>query len=137
MFCGGALTWVTQKQDTVSWSSSEAEYIAAGSAGQDIVWLRQIFDALCRPSPDPTKLHIDNATALIMATDEGTAARRRHINIRHHKLREWVAEGIIKPCKIDTREQLADIFTKALGREPFTMIRDVILGDAPASSLTR
>jgi hypothetical protein len=135
MFNGGALTWSTEKQSTVSMSTAEAEYVAAAAAGQEVCWLRNMFAGLGFTPTTPTTMHIDNATALKMTTDEGNIGRRRHINIKHHKIREWVADKVIDTCKIDTRENLADIFTKAMGREPFVKFREVILGNADPSTL--
>ena len=136
VFCGAAVLWNSQKQATVSLSSAEAEYIAATSSGMDICWVRNMFNGLGFPLKEPTKLYVDNSTAIRMTTDEGNLSRRRHINVKHHKIREWCSEGTILTVKVDTREQQADIFTKSLPREQFKKIRSVILGSEPKSSLS-
>ena len=50
-------------------------------------------------------------------------SRTKHIDIRHHFLRDHVQKNKVKIEFVDTHDQLADIFTKPLAREPFFKIR--------------
>ena len=61
----------------------------------------------------------DNTSAMIMAKKPVQHKRTKHIDVRHHFLRDNVEKGniVMEFCKIEN--QVADIFTKALGRESF------------------
>lgn len=130
MLNGMPIHWIAQRQKTVSMSSSEAEYKAAGEAAREVIWERRLLAQLKQAQPGPTELHIDNNTTIQMVKeDDGEShSRRKHIDVIHHKIREWVKHGEIQPVKIDTQLNSADIFTKALPRPAFQRHRNTILG---------
>ena len=59
-------------------------------------------------------LHGDNATSIALTLNTKGHAHVKHINIRHHYIRERVVEGEIGLVQIPSEENLADIFTKPL-----------------------
>ena len=61
----------------------------------------------------------DNTSAIYMAKNPVQHKRTKHIDIQHHFLRDNVEKGFIIMTFFATEDQIADIFTKALGREPF------------------
>jgi hypothetical protein len=126
---GAPVHWLTRQQKTVSRSSSEAEYIAAGECGRLIVWLRILLAELGCAQEEPTPLWIDNETADSMLSDEGRQfPKRKHIRVEYHWIREVTKDGYLRPCWCPTQEQQADLFTKPLPREPFLRLRGLILG---------
>ena len=131
--CGAAVTWTSQKQPATALSSSESEYAAASEAARDIIGMRLFLSEINHAQPDATMLFIDNRTTISMACDEGNQNRRKHINIKHHHLREQVTEGIIRLSWIETKLQQADIMTKALTRRPFMFLRSLVTGLTPPS----
>ena len=132
---GAAVHWISKKQSTVSHSTSEVEYVAAAETGKEIVWYRQVLSDLGFPQKDPTPLYIDNRTAISMTTEESHHERRKHINVRYHGLREWVHDHVIEPIWVSTKEQQADLLTKALGPQAFLPLRDVVLGHKSPATL--
>jgi hypothetical protein len=54
--------------------------------------------------------------------------RTKHINVKYHHFRKWVHDGYIKVFQVGTDDQLADIFTKNLGIEPFIRFCKAISG---------
>lgn len=50
-------------------------------------------------------------------------SRIKHIDIRHYFLRDHVLKGDVEVTFVDTHNQLVDIFTKPLAKEPFYKIR--------------
>jgi hypothetical protein len=128
---GGPVSWQSRKQSIVALSSTEAEYIAMGETGREVIWLRSLLSELgCAPSR-PTPLWVDNRTAIGMALDgNGSHSRRKHINVRHHWIREAISQGIIEPHWISTVNQQADLFTKGLGRIAFERCRSLVMGQA-------
>jgi hypothetical protein len=125
---GAALSWACQKQSTVSMSSTEAEYVAASETVREIIHARVLLSDLGHAQPDPTPLSIDNQTAIRMALEEGHQARRKHINVKHHFIREQVAERMIELKWVPTTDQEADILTKATTRSQFFHVRALVMG---------
>ena len=72
------------------------------------------------------KLFEDNSAALEIAKVPKMRPRTKHINIKYHHFREHVKAGLIRILPIDTKDQLADIFTKPLGQELFNKFREGI-----------
>ena len=133
---GAAVAWSSTKQSSVSLSSSEAEYIAASETAREVVAMRIQLAELGLAQPDPTPLRIDNETAIRMALEEGNHGRRKHINVKHHYIRELVTDGLVVLEWVPTTEQEADLLTKATARTQFFNMRDEVLGHSHTHSLT-
>ena len=118
-----SISWSSRKQATVALSSSEAEYISATSAACEAVWLRRILKDLQQGTKDPTTIYCDNMSAIAMTKNPVFHSRTKHIEIRHHFIRELVEKQEIELQFCKTGEQLADIFTKALQIEKFIQFR--------------
>ena len=133
MLAGGPVSWRSTKQTTVALSSSEAEYVAASEAAREVSFLRMLLAELGIAQPNATVLFMDNQTSIKFVEEEGCTPRRKHINVKHHFIREKFMAGIIKPVWIPTAENVADILTKPLPRSSFELLREIILGRAAAA----
>jgi len=131
---GAAVSWESTKQSNVALSSTEAEYIAASETAREIVWFRVLLAEIGKAQAAPTPLRIDNETAIRMALEDGNQGRRKHINVKHHYLRELVTDGFVTLEWVPTAEQQADILTKATSRKQFFAIRELIMGHAHSAS---
>ena len=119
---GGPISWASNKQTTVALSSVESEYIALSSATQELVYLRQLLEDLGYPQSKPTTIFEDNQGTIQLADNHGTHSKRtKHIDIRHHFIRDVMRRGWLLVEYIPTERQLADIFTKALVSSKFRM----------------
>jgi transposase InsO family protein len=116
LFDGGAISWSSRKQELVTLSTAEAEYVAATHAAKECIWLRRLIGELCPTILSTTTLHCDNQAALKLATDDNYHARTKHIDIRYHFIRQVVASGAIDITYCPTDDMTADILTKALPR---------------------
>ncbi|GJR94538.1 hypothetical protein Tco_0266712 [Tanacetum coccineum] len=67
-------------------------------------------------------LYCDNKSAIALCCNNVQHSRSKHIDIRHHFIREQVEKGVVELYFVRTEYQLADIFTKALPRERFEFI---------------
>nr|UBX54600.1 transposon Ty3-I Gag-Pol polyprotein [Lupinus angustifolius] len=120
---GNALvSWSCKKQACVALSTAQAEYIAAGSCCAQVLWLKQQLrdyglDLGCTP------LKCDNTNVINLTKNPIMHSRTKHIDIRHHFLRDHVQKKDVFVEFVDTHNQLADIFTKPLEKEPFYKIR--------------
>ncbi len=112
----GAISWSSRLQGIVALSTTEAEYVAATSAGQEVLWLRNLFTELGYSFASPSTLHIDNRSALSVAKNPEHHGRMKHLNLRFYWLRDEVEKGNINVVHLRTDAMPADILTKALGR---------------------
>jgi len=81
---GGAISWSLRKQELVTLSTAEAEYVAATHTAKECIWLRRLTGDILPPLPESTTLHCDNQAALKLAQDNNYHARTKHIDIRYH-----------------------------------------------------
>ena len=112
----GAISWSSRLQGIVSLSTTEAEYVAATSAGQEILWLRNLFKEIGYPISGPSALYLDSASALAVAKNPEHHGRMKHLDLRFYWLRDEVEKGTISLGHVSTSAMPADILTKALGR---------------------
>lgn len=114
-FCDGAISWGSKRQPTVALSSTEAEYMALSSAIQEAMWLKQFgqdFDVEIKRNS--VELQCDNQSAIKLAESDGYRARSKHIDVRHHYIRERVNDSTISINHVSTDYMVADNLTKAV-----------------------
>jgi hypothetical protein len=112
----GAISWSSKLQGIVALSTTEAEYVAATTASQEILWLRNLFHELGYSLSSSSTLFIDNQSALAVAKNPEHHGRMKHLDLRFYWLRNEVEKGTITPVHVRTDAMVADIMTKALGR---------------------
>ena len=122
-FVGCCLTsWFSKKQTTLAISTTEAEYVSAGKACQQALWMKQaLVDYDIRLHDVP--IMCDNKGAIDLSKNPVQHSRTKHIEIRHHFLRDNVQKGHISIEKVPSEENIADILTKPLKRETFNYLR--------------
>jgi hypothetical protein len=122
-FLGRSLvSWSSKKQTFVALSIAEAEYVAAGQCCAQLLWMRQtLWDFGYNLSKVP--IPCDNESAIPMVDNPVEHSRTKHIDIRHHFLRDHQQKGDIEVYHISTENQLADIFTKPLDEKTFCRLR--------------
>lgn len=119
------ITWNSKKQPTVALSSTESEYMAITEGTKEALWLRRLFGELKVQNPqDSTFIYGDNQGSLNLSHNPIYHGRTKHIEVRHHFIREKILSGEINLEYVPTDEQLADIMTKALGRTAFERLRN-------------
>ena len=123
MLSGGAISWSSRKQKCVALSTAEAEYVALSSAVQECIWLRQLEAELGNATEGLSLILEDNQSAIAMAKNPQYHGRAKHIDIRHHFVREQVALGNIELQYCSTTDMTADMLTKGLNREQFCKLR--------------
>jgi hypothetical protein len=123
-FLGRSLvSWASKKQNSVDLSTAEAEYIVVGHCCVQLLWMRQTLrDYGYKLSKVP--LLCDNESAIRMAENPVEHSHTKHIDIRYHFLRDHQQRGDIEIAYVNTKDQLADIFTKPLDEKTFSELRN-------------
>ena len=132
---GCPILFVSKMQTEIALSTTEAEYIALSQSMRDLIpfcsmaqelgdhyhQLQEAPQILCR-------LFEDNNGALILAKEHRYRPRTKDIALKYHHFRSYVTEGKVEILPIDTNEQLADQFTKALDVQTFKYLRGKLMG---------
>nr|GFB15962.1 retrovirus-related Pol polyprotein from transposon TNT 1-94 [Tanacetum cinerariifolium] len=110
------ISWSSKRQKSAAISSTEAEYIALSRCCAQIVWIRsQLTDYGLEFNKIP--MYCDNKSAIALCCDNVQHFWSKHINIRSYFIKEHVEDGVIELYFVNTKYQLAYLFTKALGKD--------------------
>jgi hypothetical protein len=107
----GAVSWMSRLQSIVALSTTEAEFISAVSAGQEIVWMRSFLGELGCSFDAPSLLLVDNQSAIQVARNPEHHGRMKHLDLRFFWLRDMVNSGVIAVRYIPTADMAADLLT--------------------------
>ncbi|CAM8981883.1 unnamed protein product [Rhodiola kirilowii] len=122
-FLGNNLvSWFSKKQNSISLSTAEAEYITAGSCYTQLLWMKQMLSEYGFEQKEMT-LYYDNMSANSISKNPVQHSRTKHIDIRHHFIRELVEQKVVTLHHVTTDKQLADIFTNPLDAAQFETLR--------------
>jgi hypothetical protein len=101
-------------QTTVSRSSTEAEYRALAFVACEVLWILKVLHDLQVTGLRPVPVCCDNQSAILLALNPVLHERTKHIENDVHFVRDKISDGVVKFIKIDTSENVADLFTKSL-----------------------
>ncbi|GKB05273.1 putative ribonuclease H-like domain-containing protein [Tanacetum coccineum] len=106
------ISWQCKKQTVVANSTTEAEYIAASNCCGQVLWIQnQLLDYGYNFMQ--TKIHIDNESTICIVKNPVFHSKTKHIEIRHHFIRDSYEKKLIQMIKIHTNQNVADLLTKA------------------------
>jgi hypothetical protein len=111
----------------------EAEYFAVCKAVQEAIYLRMLFEESGMKVDTPLVIKEDNQSCIAFTKNPGDHSRTKHIDVRACFVRQWVDYGELVLEGVDTKEQLADVFTKALDTKQYQFLRDHLV--RPRSSV--
>ena len=119
------ISWSSKKQNSVALSTAEAEYVSIGNCYAQILWIKQQlldFGLIYKN----ISIKCDNTSAINLTKNPVHHSRSKHIEIRHHFIRDHVQNGNINIEFVSTENQYADIFTKPLDKMRFEFLRNEI-----------
>jgi hypothetical protein len=121
---GGLISWKSKKQSTVALSTVEAEYMALASSVQESMWLIALGTEIGLSIVSPVLIYQDNQGSMSLAKNPGEHSRTKHIDIRHHFVREKIEQVLVKLKYCPTQEMVADLLTKSLPANQFRYLRE-------------
>ena len=136
----GIIDWSSILQSIVASNVFEAEYITMAELAKSILYLRWLLYQT-RIQAVVTKfsstIYCDNMAGIKLASNPVTTKRSKYISIRYHMVHDLVAAGVFCVEHIATDENVADIFTKALGRVKFHKFASMLFGYVPFQDFKR
>ena len=105
------VSWLSKKLYSISLSIAEAEYIVVASCCTQVIWMKQTLEYLLVKNEDHIIIHCDNMSVTKISKNIFMHSKKKYIPIKYHFLREQVSQKVVILEYIDTKEQIADIFT--------------------------
>jgi histone deacetylase 1/2 len=124
----GLFAWMVKVPKAKTDSTGGAELLMASLAGKAILGWRIFSRELSLPVQGPNVLKTDSKATLDCIMKEGTSTQQRYVSIRAGMLREMVNADAVRLEYVGSDENIADVFTKPLGRLAFLRLRDLVLG---------
>ena len=112
----GAISSISRNDTTVSHSSTEAEIKAIDMICREIVVVRSLLEFLGQKQVNPTKVYVDNRSAIEICRTLKVRSAVKHINVRINYIRELINARVIELVFIPSKYNVADVLTKPLGR---------------------
>ena len=128
MLSNAAIDWRSTLEHTVALSSTEAEYYALSAAVKAALSARNVFREFTGRDPICVPIGEDNQSTIQMALNQASTARTKHIDVRHHFIKQHLTQGSVSLQYVPTASQAADCLTKSLDRVRFSALRQIILG---------
>jgi len=123
---GGAVQWGSRLQPHISLSSTESEYTTLSKVGCEVMWMRYLLGEFGYDMSRPSPIMVDNASAIPVAKHPEHQSTMKHVHRAYHWIHDHVEQGALKINHIPGVENLADIFTKPLGRVKFSKFREML-----------
>lgn len=107
---GCAVSWESRKQRTVALSSTEAEYLAMSDVTKEVCFMKNFLSEIS-DKLYTVVLYNDNQSAQKFIQNTQAHNRTKHIDVRHHFIREAVQKKLIEIKYMPTESMTADILT--------------------------
>ena len=122
MLAGGPISWSSTLQKTCAQSTAEAEYMALADVVKEAIWLRNKVTDCGVPQTSATPVHEDNQACILLARSGYNHRRVKHVDVRHHLVRDAIDDGVVTLLDTDTKDHLAGLFTKNVQGDQFQAI---------------
>ena len=120
------ISWSSQKQPTVSRSSTEAEYRSLSETACEITWICILLRELGVPLPETPELYGYNLSSVHLTANPAYHKRSKHFELDYHFVRHMVQSKFLRVTHVSSKDQLADILTKLLPRLPLQQLNSKI-----------
>jgi hypothetical protein len=124
------LSWCSRKQSVIALSTCEAEYYALTEGGKEAMHIKKLVWEVNNQKPirddqelDPVKLFCDNQSTIFVSKNPAEHRMMKHVDLRYKWIQEKVEANEFQVEYVSTKDQIADIFTKALHKDMFERLR--------------
>lgn len=116
---GNIVTWRSKKQKVVAKSSAKAKYRGMAYGVCELLWVKNVLQDLGIDYEKPMSLHCDNKAAIEIAHNPVQHDRTKHVEVDRHFIKENLDRRVIQFSFVRSKDQLADVLTKAVSRRAF------------------
>jgi hypothetical protein len=120
------IAWTSKIQPTIALSTTEAEYMAICKLTQELFYFRNLCKEMNLHIKEPITMLEDNNSCIKIAQNDEFHQRTKHIDLRYHFIRDAIEKKIVHIKRVDSKENIADIFTKPLARIRFEKLRNLL-----------
>lgn len=120
---GGAISWCCKKQNLVTLSSCEAEFVALCETAKELIWIRNLAGDFDIKIDGTIHIQTDSQSAMAIAESHKLNNRTKHIDLRFHFIKDMIEQKEIKLIYVTTENNLADMLTKPLGAVRLKFLR--------------
>ena len=138
------IVWSSRKQPVISLSTCESEFYALTEGGKEAIHLSRLMWEFLNHQPcvdgmklSPVKLLCDNQSTIFVSKNPAEHRNMKHVDLRYKWIQERVESGDFKIAYVSTKQQIADIFTKALTKEVFERLRSYLVKDIQSQGTAR
>jgi hypothetical protein len=125
---GCIVSWMSKKQQGVTLSSTEAEYVALSTAATEVKFLRMLIQEITGRKPLTSLLREDNTGAIFLSKNPQIGPRTKHIDTRYRFVNDMVTERKLEVIHIRSEDNPSDIMTKNIRQIDFTRHSNTIHG---------
>lgn len=123
VFLGGnPISWSSKKQKSVSCSSTKAKYKAIANATVELCWLQSLLRELGISFKEPPVVYCDNLGATYLCSNRVFHSKIKHVAADFHFVHEQVMTRSLRVFHVASGDQLADVLTKPLSKQPFSLV---------------
>jgi len=126
---GSLVAWYSKRQGAWAQSTCEAEYIAAASLANEVVWWRRLCEDMGYGLEGPITMWCDNRATVSLADHEGKFDAVKHIQIRYHIVRDYQHRGLVQVQWRCSNRMWADVLTKNCEPAHFCKLVSEIMGE--------
>ena len=120
---GGSFSWFSRKQNCTSLSTTEAEFVAGGEAAKEATWVKAFLKEINIGGKEAIPLYCDNQGAIKVTNNPELHKKMKHVELIFRYVQQSQRTGIIDARYVESKNQVADIFTKALPTPSFQYLR--------------
>lgn len=123
---GNVIYWKSRKQKCVTKASTYAEYVALSEAVSELKFVRELIKMFNVNCTKPINIYEDNSGVINIAKYGNFTKNSKHFEVHYHYVHESINEGVIDVIKVNSNENIADIFTKSLCKDKFQNFRNML-----------
>jgi len=116
---GMPIHWRSYKSTSVYVATTGAEYAAASEAASELIWTKHLMEAMSMQTEAKVSLYMDNQPAIDIIKSGKLTDAIKALDVRFHHIKDMYTRGDLSLDYIKSEDNVADLFTKPLGKVKF------------------